>query len=345
VNRVAESALPLAFFLALNLATSCASPPPVPVEVADGRLVMGTALEVKLLTLQPELARRVLEEVFAEAEQLDALLSHFDRDSEVTRLATQAGQGPQAVDERLADIVRLSLEYGELTRGAFDVTLGPLTLLWREKSRDQLTYEEVAKVRALTGLADLRIDASGRVELAKPGMSLDFGGIAKGYALDRVLGLLQSEGIEAALASFGQSSVWALGAPPGRDGWELALRSPSGGFAGIVTLVDSALSVSSSFAGPGEPGEIGHIVDPRSGWPLNISSMVAVVSDDATRAEALSTALLLMHHEQGLDLIERQPNTEVFIVDDFGRTAESSGWSRETRFREIDAGFRGLAPR
>jgi len=326
------------------LAAACSSPPPL-VPQAEGRMLMGTVLEVELWSSDPEAARRVIDEVFTEVAELESLLSHYDPRSQVSRLAARSGQGPVAVDPRVAEIARLSLAYGELTDGAFDVTLGPLTQLWRSRGERRASYEEIAAARARTGLAKLRVYPDDELELLERGMSLDFGGIAKGYALDRVRELLRGPGIAASLASFGQSSVWAFGAPPETEGWTLALRSPAGGIAALVTLSDQAFSVSSSFPEPGSGTPFGDLVDPRTGWPLTRSSMVAVVSNDATRAEALSTALVLMSHEQGLRLVEAQQETEALIVDDQGRIAQSPGWLEATGFREVQSGFRGLRPR
>ena len=126
--------------------------------------------------------------------------------------------------------------------------------------------------------------------LAHEGVSVDLGGIAKGWALDRMLPLLRERGIERALLDFGQSSVWALGAPPGAAGWRLLARGPDEGALGVLTLVDQALSVSGSLGQWVEIGgrRYGHVLDPRSGLALERRRQALVVAPNATLAEALS---------------------------------------------------------
>ena len=129
-----------------------------------------------------------------------------------------------------------------------------------------------------------------RAALAHEGVSVDLGGIAKGWALDRMLPLLRERGIERALLDFGQSSVWALGAPPGAAGWRLLARGPDEGALGVLTLSDQALSVSGSLGQWVEIGgrRYGHVLDPRSGLPLERRRQALVVAPNAALAEALS---------------------------------------------------------
>jgi thiamine biosynthesis lipoprotein len=139
-----------------------------------------------------------------------------------------------------------------------------------------------------------------------------------------------------ALLSFGQSSAWALGSPPGAPRWRLLLRAPSGEWAGVVELRDQAMSISSSL---GQWSEIegrryGHVMDPRTGHPLEHGLEAAVVAPDATRAEVLSTALLVLGEEEGLALLEALDGCEGMLVDELGGVAMTSGWLKATRFVE-----------
>jgi thiamine biosynthesis lipoprotein len=208
--------------------------------------------------------------------------------------------------------------------------------LWREAGeRGRLpTPDERARARALVGVDGLRADpAAGRAEIVRAGASVELGGIAKGWALDRMAETLRAAGVSAALLSFGQSSLWAIGAPPDGPGWRLLVRAPDGGYAGVATLRDRAVSVSGSV---GQWTEIegrryGHVLDPRSGEPLVRAAQALVLAPDATRAEALSKALLVLAPADGLALLARE-GCEGLLLEEGGRRYETPGWQAATAF-------------
>jgi thiamine biosynthesis lipoprotein len=227
------------------------------------------------------------------------------------------------------------VDLARLTRGSFDVTVGPLVALWtRAGERDALpSAAELARARERVGSDRIEVRADGRVALAA-GSSVNLGGVAKGFALDRVRPLLRDHGVEAALLNFGQSSTWAVGAPPDGPGWRLLARAPDGGFAGVLTLRDRALSVSGSL---GQWTEIegrryGHVLDPRSGRPLVRRREALVVAPSATLAEALSKALLVLGEAEGVALVAAQPDCEGLLLDANGGRFATPGWERATRF-------------
>ncbi len=290
---------------------------------------MGTVLEITLVGSDAGALPDALAGLFAEARRLDALLSNWDSDSELSRLNASAGDGPRAVAPELADLLRRSRELGRLTRGSFDVTVGSLVTLWNEAgaSGELPSRAALAEARRRVGSERIRVLEDGRVQLAE-GTVVNLGGVAKGFALDRMLPALSRAGVEAALLSFGQSSTWALGAPPGAPGWRLLARSPDGGFAGVLTLRDRALSVSGSLGGFVEIDgrRLGHVLDPRSGEPLEAEREALVVAPDATLAEALSKAVLVLGAREGLALVAAQPGCEAMLLDARGRAQRTPGW-------------------
>jgi len=323
------------------LAAGCASAPPMrSYTVSGGRYVMGTALEVTLHGRDPEALARALEAVFAVAEQLDALLSVHVEASDVGRLNRAAGRGPVEVDPIVTDVLAASLSASRLTGGAFDVTVGPLVALWVEAARrDALpSPEALTAARSRVGAAGVRLHGDGRAELAE-GTSVDLGGVAKGYALDRMRPVLEAHGVEAALLNFGQSSTWALGRPPDAPGWRLLTRAPGGGFAGLVTLRDQALSVSGSLGqwSQIEGRRYGHVLDPRTGRPLTRRRQAVVVAPSATLAEVLSTALLVLGQEEGLRRVAAQPGCAGLLLDADGERFSTPGFDDAVRFEAMPA--------
>jgi thiamine biosynthesis lipoprotein len=304
------------------------------ITASDGRYLMGTVAEVTLSAPDAEQARRALDLVFADLERLDGLLTRYAPDSGLSRLNAAAGQGPQVVDPALADILRDAVEGSRRTGGAFDVTVGPLIALWTDAARDDRIPRpaDVEAARGHVGVAGILVGDGDRVELTDPAMSIDLGGVAKGYALDRAVETLRARSISSALLQIGQSSTWALGAPSGEDGWRLGLRGASGAVEGLVTLRDRAFSVSSSLGQWSviEGRRFGHVVDPRTGQALSRAAQAAVVADDATTAEILSTALVVLEVEEGMAIVESMPGVEARWLDESGRARRSSGWAAAT---------------
>jgi len=333
--RVAGRAAALAAILC-----ACARTPSArTTSLQDGTFAMGTALELTLYGDDAAALARARDAIFAEAHRLDALLSNWRDDSDVSRLNRSAGGEAQDVDPVVAELLEESARYTRATRGSFDVTVGPLVALWtRAGEVDALPApQEIELARARVGAQRIRIGPGASVALPD-GMAIDVGGIAKGFALDRVLPILRDLGIRDALLNFGQSSTLALGAPPDSPaGWRLLARAPEGGFAGVLTLRDQALSVSGSL---GQWTEIqgrryGHVIDPRSGLPLQQRREALVIAPDATLAEALSKALLVLGEKEGIEVVAAQRGCEGLLLGEGGLDVETPGWAQATRYQRI----------
>ncbi len=329
VGAPAAGALVLAV---LALASSLAHAEPGPAAAGrclrHGAIVMGTVLQV---TVCGEGAVGAAERILAEAAREEAIFSRYQSSSAVSALAARAGRPPRSVPPELLDVLRRAERLRRLTRGAFDVTVGPLVDLWRGATSVP-SPGRIERVRALVGA--LVLTADGRVGLPRPGMSVDLGGIAKGYALDRAAAGLHGA---SALLDFGQSSFRAIGRPPDGPTWNLIVRGPGGDAIALVALRDRALSVSASF---GRSREIegrrfGHVIDPRTGHPVSAERVAAVVATSATEAEGLSTALVVAGRE-GLAAVEQVAGAEALLVER-RRGAARRRW-RTSGWREAVAG-------
>ena len=290
--------------LILPLLAGCAgsAPDPAPVSRRAGRYAMGTVLEITVEAPTEAEANAAMEDVFRLAADLERIFTVFEPESPLSRLNRGAGGSPQAVDPEIARILSESVAYWRLTAGTFDVTIGPLVDLWRMAARrDRLPGKaELTASLALVGSDKIRVREDGRVALERAGMSVNLGGIAKGYALDRMEEWLRGRDTSKAFVSFGQSSTLAVGKPTGGSGWRVLLNDANKGFAGIVTLRDQSLSVSSSFGHwSGIAGQrYGHVIDPRSGEAMTRSAQAVVLAPSGALAEALSF---------GCQLVDRNP--------------------------------------
>jgi thiamine biosynthesis lipoprotein len=340
----ARARLGAACLVGLGLAAACSTEVSRRVEVSDGRYAMGTVLEITLLARDRREGEETLDALFALATQLERRMSVYDPESDVSRLNRAAGRGPQRVAPEVAELLARSGSLSRLTRGAFDVTIGPLVELWTAAAeRGTLpTPAELARARTRVGSDRLRVHEDGRVELRGEGVSVNLGGIAKGYALDRMASILRERGIDHALLNFGQSSSRAFGRPSDAPGWRLLARGPDDDLLGVLTLRDRALSVSGSLGQWVEIGgrRYGHVIDPRSGTPLEERRQALVVAADAALAEALSKALLVLGESEGLALVAAQAGCEALLADAGGARWRTPGWDAAVSFEALAPGQR-----
>jgi thiamine biosynthesis lipoprotein len=285
--------------LALVAGTAMAEP------VVELHYVMGTWYRV---TAEGESARPAMRRCFQEARRLESVFSRFDPNSELSRI--NAAGGPIQASDDFVRLLRRSRDLAAASDGAFDVTVGALTEVWRRGGVPD--GAALTAARAGVGGDHVTLDGS-RVALAS-GTRLDFDGIAKGFAVDACARLLRAAGVRSALVSLGESSVYALGAPPGTSYWELALRGIDPEEAvGTLRLRDQAASISATFgaAGPGA-GRVGHIVDPRTGVALAAPAVAVTLARSATDAEAWSKVALLWGR-QSLARLERHGVRALYV--------------------------------
>ncbi len=310
--------------------------------LSDGRYIMGTVLEITVCNptranhASQDFDQESLEPLFASASHLDSLFSIFSQQSALSWLNTHAGQGAFFAPPEVVDLLALSRRYWHLSRGAFDVTVGPLLSLWKTAGTTQTLPSSLMlqQARAKIGSDKILFLSNDRVALAQSGMTIDLGGIAKGYALDHIAQLLQAQGSPNALVDFGQSSIWALGTPPDAPKWRLLIQRPDGKNVGIISLQNQALSISASFGQSYviQGRQYGHIIDPRDGVPLQRDLLACVIAPNATQAEALSKALLILGEHQGVTLLESIPSAEGLLVEANGQQWMTRGWTHAAHF-------------
>lgn len=298
---------------------------------------MGTVLEITLCNGQQTPSR--FDDLFTQVTALEDQLTTFSPNSAVSQLNAQAGHGPMAVSPAVHEILTLSLRYWQQTRGTFDVTIGPIVTLWRQAAESDTPPSAAARqqARARIGGNLITLSPNGQVSLPRAGMRLDLGGIGKGYAIDQLKSVLQQQQQSNALLNFGQSSIWALGAPPDAPGWRILVQRPDGEPAGVITLRDQALSISGTM---GQPFIIngrhyGHIIDPRTGRPIQRNLQACILAPTATQAEALSKALLVLGEKRGIALLQQQPGVEGLLLDADGHRWMTKGWQAATQFAPL----------
>jgi thiamine biosynthesis lipoprotein len=295
---------------------------------------MGTILDITLLGPDEAALRRDLEWAFERVAELEAVASRHRADSALTRFNAAAGQPPSPAESPdLRALLSHSVDASRTTGGAFDVTVGPLIRLWMAAAETGTWPDEaeIASARSLVGREGILLEPDGDIGLASPGRVVDFGGIAKGYALDVVHDGLVQRGITRGLLDFGGSSVWAMGRAPDGGPWllEVDAREPDGPRR-VLALENAALSVSSSLGDTStiEGRVIGHVIDPRSGLTIDAPRTAVAIGDSATRAEAWSTALLVLDEDEGRLRASEDGAIEAWVRFESGHTASTPGFGR-----------------
>ena len=292
----------------------------------ESRPAMGTSFEIYLYAPDRERASELFEEAFEEIERVEAALSNYRPSSELSRINGGAADAPVITDPEVFALLARALDYSRRTDGAFDITVGRLMKAWGffRGAGHYPSDDELARARAQAGWQGVRLDDRARsVYFLKRGIELDLGGIGKGYALDRVSALLREAGVKAALISSGSSSIYAIGAPPGKAGWLVRVPDPLDRTLTLstISLKDQSLSTSGSyekfFRLNGRT--YCHIMDPRTGRPVEGMLQTTVIAPDATDSDALSTAVFVMGPQQSARLLDKIPGAAaVFVTDRTG---------------------------
>ncbi|MGD2176075.1 MAG: FAD:protein FMN transferase [Candidatus Brocadiaceae bacterium] len=277
---------------------------------------MGVQVRTIVYAPDAEAAARACEAVFARIDEIEDVASDYRRTSELMRLCEQAGGPPVPVSDELLLLLTRAQALSARTRGVFDVTAGPYIRLWREaRETGQMPAEEaLEQAGELVGWEKMRIyREAGTVELLVPGMQLDLGGVAKGYALDEALETLREHGIGSALIEAGGDIVVG-DAPPARDGWriEVANAKPK---QRMVVLANAAISTSGDVEQYVEMGgkRYSHIVDPRTGLGLTRRTAATVIAPDGITSDSLATAACVLGKKRGMRLIRSAPGAKGYI--------------------------------
>ncbi len=269
---------------------------------------------------QVESYARLVEPVM---DQIEAELSVYRTNSALSRLNALSGSGSIETGPHLQANLELARRYGDLSHGTFDVTVGPLVRLWGFSGGRRPTAvvpaDQIEAARAKVGYTHLRLDG-GRASLDRPGMVVDLGGIAKGYAVDVCCDLLRAGGARAFAVNLG-GNMRCFGEPQAGRPWRIGVRDPFDGerTLGALDLHDGmSVSTSGNYERFVEIDgrRYAHIIDPRTGRPVEGMAGVTVVAPSAAAADALSTALFVLGVADGAATIRSVPATEALFVPD-----------------------------
>jgi thiamine biosynthesis lipoprotein len=303
---------------ALASLVSCGAPRPL----SRSEAWLGTVCSITVYRQPP---KGLLDKAFARLAEIDARMGPDRPGSELDPIGAAAGKPAVKVTPDVFKVIQTSLEYSRLMGGAFDVSVGPLVKLWGiglGGTGRVPPQQEIERARALVDYRRIELDAAAStVRLRDPGMSLDLGGIAKGYAADEVAAILRSGGVKSAIVDLG-GNILVVGSRPDGGKWRIGIQDPDkprGEYLGIVEVSDSTVVTSGVYERYfiKDGVRYHHILDPKTGAPARTGLLsTTIVTRQSMAADALAKVFVL-GVERGMALVRSLPGVEaIFVTED-----------------------------
>lgn len=293
------------------------------------RAAMGTLVTVIGLGNSLNQLEEALGRAFDEMDRLIALLSRYDDSSAVSYLNSRGKMSE--LPRELSRLLSRSLQFHELSNGAFDISVEPIVDLFRERMQRSIPAEpsgsEIAEALELVGSRYIDLTSSG-VELKRSGMSVSLNGIAKGYIVDAIARVLAHHGVEDWLINAG-GDVRASGKKESDAAWSVAVQDPAkrDHYPDTIELQNAAVATAGSYEKHFDPAErFHHIINCDTGLSPQLNLSVSILAPSTMIADALATSVYVMEPRLGASFIEGIKGCECLIVDRSGRTIRSSGW-------------------
>jgi len=290
--------------------------------------IMGTRCAVELWATDRAAGQDAIDAVFTDMRRIDALMSTYKPDSEISRVNADAARAPVPVTAELFGLLQTAQQYSALSKGAFDITYASVGYLYDYRQHHRPDASAIAAALPTVDYRQLKLDPEKRtVAFGKPGMRIDLGGIAKGYAVDRGIELLKKRGFAHAMVNAGGDTrvsgdrfgkPWVIGIRHPDRKEEVALRIP---------LEDAAFSTSGDYERFFDEGGVRyhHIIDPKTGQSPHAVRSVTIIASNATRTDGLSKTVFILGPKAGLDFINSLPDADAIVIAADGKVSYSKG--------------------
>jgi len=289
------------------------SPPAGKTTYEETKEMMGTFVKITVVSDKAgfDKAQKAVDKAFARFAELEALLSFHRDDSEIARVNRDAFDAPVAVSAETHELIKSAVQFCKDTDGAFDITVGPLVTLWAKagEAGKLPADDEISAALAKVGADKIVLDDEKKtVRFAVQGMSIDLGGIAKGHAIDRAIEILRAEGVNDAMVQAG-GQITAIGRNADGKKWLVGVRNffRADGHFETVELEDMDVSTSGDYERfvVIDGRKYSHIIDPRTGRPVEGASSVSIIAKDGTTADAWSTAASVLGFNKAIELLRK----------------------------------------
>ncbi len=293
---------------------------------------IGTYIKISIYS-DKEVPSEQFDRIFEEIDQFEKLISKNILTSEVSMINENAGKQSVKVSDTIFELIQMGLQYGNISDGGFDISIGPLVDLWGigTKGAHVPAESEIQDAISKIDYHDIVLDEVNQtVFLKNEGMSLDLGAIAKGYIADHVKTLIQEEGYQSAIINLG-GNVLTVGHKPNSDAWSIGVRDPKGeskDIVGILKLQDNSIVSSGTyerfFIEDGK--RYHHILNPKTGYPEdNKLQSVSIISQKSVVGDALSTTVFVMGLQKGYAYVESLDQVEALFITNEGSIYSTSG--------------------
>jgi thiamine biosynthesis lipoprotein len=290
--------------------------------LSESRDMMGTVISVELWATNEEAGNEAIERVMAEVHRLDVMMNPWNSASELSRINREADSAPVTTTPEIVEVVAQALYYSRLSDGAFDISFASVGQYYDYRAGtappDAQVQRELDKIdyRAIVLNAE-----AGTIAFTRPGLQIDLGGIAKGYAVDRGIAILQQAGITSAVISAGGDTrvLGDLGDRPRTIGIRHPRKKEE--FAAVIPLADTAISTSGDYERFFEKNGVRfhHILDPGTGRSASSVQSASILAPRAVDSDALSTTVFVLGVQSGLALVNRLPGVDAIIIDGAGK--------------------------
>jgi thiamine biosynthesis lipoprotein len=323
LNRVL---LVAGFLSGLSYAPACANSQPDLEAHPDSSVwsfstsTMGTFATLSLAGPDSLVAADLAYPALLRLHEADSLLSNWTKDSEIARVNREAGSGWAHLEPQLLTILSTAQTVSQQSEGAFDPSIEPLVRCWGFLGgTPHLPPEnEIESARQWVGWQHVQLqEEESRIRFDGTGVRLDLGGIAKGFGVDRSAALLDTLGAKNYILNL-SGNILARGAPPGRAAWRIGVRDPRDELPnlGSLSVRDAALATSGDYEQfvSANGKRYGHILDPRTGWPVEGMASVTVLAPSAMLADAWATAFFVLGAERARLIASRRDDLSCILV-------------------------------
>jgi len=303
--------------------------------IEETREVMGSYATITVFS-DEETGNEAINAAFDRIKEIEDIASTFDENSEASFLNKNGYLDNPSPD--FLSLINSSIEYYNITGGCFDITVQPLLDLWSVgelwKESPEVQAQRIEETFPVIG-SDKIIISDDRIEFSVDGMAITFGGIAQGYAVDEAMKIIKGFRIKQALVNI-SGDLYAMGVKPDGEKWTVELENPNTPTSTdtnmeplpIFVFADKAVTTSGNYYRYYDPeGEVGHIMDPRTGYSANTSISSTVIANTCIEADALATSVFVLGPQDGMDLVESLEGVEALIIDSDRNIYSSSGLS------------------
>ena len=294
---------------------------------SGSRQVMGTFARMVVVSKDTSKARTAIKAAFEKIASVEKLMSRYDKTSQLSIVNSEAFDKPIKVDDVLFELLQRSVYYSRISGGAFDITVGPLIILWKKcaEANSPPNKEQMQEVNERIGYEKLILDPENKtVQFANDGMMLDLGAIAKGCAIDRAIETIKKAGVNGAMVDIG-GDIACFGKAPGTNGWVIGLQDPAVDYIRRVAMNKILLKLKLSDMAIATSGDYqryvtiagkrySHIINPATSTSADETASVTIIAQNATDADAMATTVSVLGVQKGLELIEKTPGIEAIII-------------------------------